>query len=222
VGPSARASARRRTGLKKLGWQWRRNGLRRRSDTVEAWLGLLTALLFCLVPVFGWWSGQSVDRVLQRVVRVQRSERFLVTATAGPSGRAADGPAPASSAAASASQGVTAQQEQSVAHGDLLRWTAPDHSVHTTTVSADLEVWQRGGILLWTDRAGHLVPPPLDSATATTHSVLAGAAAAGSAGGLLLITRQVLMWRLMRRRLMSWEREWARVGQDWGRAGADG
>ncbi|MYS18942.1 MULTISPECIES: Rv1733c family protein [unclassified Streptomyces] len=205
---------RRRKRLKQVGWRWRRNSLRRRSDVIEAWLGVLTALLFCLVPVFGWWSGQSVDRTLQRVARAQRSARFLVTATV---------MAPAKAAGRSLSGSATqAGGRAAGARGDVLHWTAPDHSEHTTTVSVDLEVWQQGRILLWTDRAGRLVPPPLDSATATTHSVLAGTAAATSAGGLLLITRQVLMWRLMRRRLDSWEREWARVGQDWGRAGAGG
>lgn len=66
------------------------------------------------------------------------------------------------------------------------------------------------------------MPPPLDSATAATHAVLAGVAAGSAAVGLLVISRQLLMWRLMLRRLDSWEREWARVGQDWGRAGAGG
>ncbi|MFC4031503.1 hypothetical protein ACFO3J_08425 [Streptomyces polygonati] len=214
---------------------------------IEAWLGVLTALLFCLVPLFGWWSGQSVDRTLQRVVRTQRSARFLVTATVVSSAKTpgvASGRAPGtvtgtatgrtpgdasqhgtglSSATASLSGGA-AESSGRMANtlGDVLHWTAPDHSAHTATVSVDLEVWHQGKILLWTDRAGRLVPPPLDSATATTHSVLAGTAAATSAGGLLLITRQVLMWRLMRRRLASWEREWARVGQDWGRMGAGG
>jgi hypothetical protein len=217
VGPSVNRSARRRKRLKQAGWRWRRNSLRRRSDVIEAWLGVLTALLFCLVPVFGWWSGQSVDRTLQRVVRTQRSARFLVTATVVPPAKVPGGASGKASGSAAQSGGRTANTR-----GDVLRWTAPDHSVHTTTVSVDLEVWQQGRILLWTDRSGRLVPPPLDSATATTHSVLAGTAAATSAGGLLLITRQVLMWRLMRRRLESWEREWARVGQDWGRMGAGG
>ncbi|WP_329129376.1 hypothetical protein OG552_03165 [Streptomyces sp. NBC_01476] len=195
--------------MKKFGWQWRRNALRRRTDVIETWLGLLTTLLFCLLPLFGWWVGASVDRTLQRVVRTERSERFLVSATVVPR---TSGKQPSGATARPADQ----------RQGDVLRWTAPDHSSHSTTVSVDLEVWHQGKIQLWTDRSGHLVPPPLDSATAATHSVLAGTAAATSAGGLLLITRQVLMWRLMRRRLVSWEQEWARVGQDWGRAGADG
>jgi plastocyanin len=213
------AVVRRRKRPTKLGWRWRRNPLRRRSDVVEGWLGVLTALLFCTAPVIGWWAGQSVDRTLQRVVRTQRAERTLVSATAqSPKSAEATSPSSASAGSSSSSDPLGSDSQ----HGDTLRWTAPDHSVHTATVSSDLEVWQQHRIMVWTDHKGALVPAPLDSVTATTHSVLAGLAAASAAGGLLLISRQVLLWRLMLRRMASWEREWARVGQDWGRAGAGG
>jgi hypothetical protein len=206
-----------------LGWRWRRSPLRRRTDVVEAWLGVLTALLFCLVPLVGWWTGHSVDRGLQRVVRAQRAERVLVTATVLPArapaaGRAVTGPAGGTAAADAASQSRGAAARR----GDRLRWTAPDHSVHTATVPVELQTWHDGKVSLWTDRTGEPVPPPLDSATATTHSVLAGTAVATAAGGLLLISHRVLAWHLMRRRLDSWEQDWARVSQDWGRTGAGG
>ncbi|HEY5837125.1 hypothetical protein [Streptomyces sp.] len=203
----------RRKRVGKLGWRWRRNPLRRRTDVVEAWLGVVTAVLFCTVPLLGWWAGHSVDRNLQRVVRTQRAERTLVTATALPAARK-----PATGASSVAAEGRNSDPRR----GDRLRWTAPDRSVHTATVPVDLEVWHKSKILLWTDHTGELVTPPLDSTTATTHSVLAGTAAAAAAGGLLLISRQIFLWRLMVRRLDSWEREWARVGQDWGRMGAGG
>ncbi|MBM9507430.1 Rv1733c family protein [Actinacidiphila acididurans] len=197
----------RREGTGKLGWRWRRNPLRRRSDLVEAWLGLVTVVVLCLLPLFGWWAGQAVDRALQRVVRSQRSERTLVTAHLVPP---------------PGGHGSSSGADSDPRHRERLRWTAPDHSVHTAAVPVDLEVWQSDRIMLWTDDKGALVPPPLDAATATTHSVLAGTAAATSAAGLVLISRRVVLWRLMRRRMASWEREWARVGQDWGRAGAGG
>jgi hypothetical protein len=176
---------------------------------VEAWLGVLTAVLFCLAPVVGWWAGQSVDRTLQGVVRAQRTTRTLVTATVIPAGDH-------SGSAAKAASVDDGRQ------GDILRWTGPDGSAHTKKVSADLEIWRSTGVRLWTDKHGELVPAPLDSATAATHAVLAGMAVSAATGGLLLISRSVLMWRLMRRRMDFWEREWARAGQDWGHAGAGG
>lgn len=204
---SRRKGRGRRKRLRKAAWRWRRNPLRRPTDVVEAWLGLVTAVLLCLVPLLGWWAGHSADRALQRVVRAQRAERTLVPARVAPAG---------------GTSGGSSDADPDPRHIQRLSWTAPDHSTHVAGVPVDLEVWKSGRILLWTDHKGALVPPPLDSATAATHSVLAGTAAATSAAGLLLIARKLVMWRLMRRRLDSWEREWARVGQDWGRAGAGG
>lgn len=200
----------RRHGLKRFGWRWRRNPLRRRSDVVEASLGVLTVVLLCAVPLLGWWAGHSVDGALQRVVRTEHAQRHLVRATV------LD---PPRTPPAVADKVGTADPRR----GDLLRWTSPDRrSVITRTVPGEIEVWQTGNVSLWTDDSGELTAPPLDEATAATHAVLAGFAAGSAAAGLLLIARQLLMWRLMERRLVGWEREWARVGQDWGRAGADG
>ncbi|WP_433894026.1 Rv1733c family protein [Streptomyces sp. CA-111067] len=202
----------RRKGRRKLGWQLRRNPLRRRSDVVQTCVGLLTAVLVCLTPLLGWWAGQSVDRTLHHVMRAERAERFLVPATVLPTSRGSR----TTDTSNAASKAVDPR------HGDLLRWTGRDHVTRTETVPVELEVWQVGTVRVWTGKDGELVAPPLDAGTAATHSVLAGMAAGTAAAGLLLMSRQILLWRLMRRRLESWEREWARVGQDWGRAGADG
>lgn len=209
----------RRKRLTRSWWRWRRNSLRRRSDLVEAWLGAVTALMLCTVPLAGWWAGQSVDRALHRVARAQRAERTLVPATVVQSPAAA-GTAAAPGAAKAAAAAIRADTDPR--HGDMMHWIAPDHSSHTAKVPVGLEVWHGNQLLLWTDRTGVLVPPPLDDATASTHAVLAGVAAGSAAGGAVLMSRQLLMWRLMRRRMDSWEREWARVGQDWGRTGAGG
>ncbi|WP_328472313.1 Rv1733c family protein [Streptomyces sp. NBC_00448] len=189
-----------RTRVTRRGWRWRRNPLRRRTDVVETWLALLFAVLLCASPLFGWWADRSVGRALRHEVATEHSERSLVTA---------------SLARSKPSGSETHPAEQ-------LRWTGPDGTSHTASVSSDVEVVQQGRIRIWTDHKGRLVPPPLDSATAATHAVLAGVAAGSAVVGLLVISRQLLMWRLMLRRLDSWEREWARVGQDWGRAGAGG
>lgn len=169
---------------------------------------MLTTVLFCLSPLVGWWAGQSADRTLQGVVRSQRVSRTLVTATI----------MPASADHAGAS-GAAADDGRK---GDILRWTAPDGTQRTKKVAADVEVRRTGKVQVWTDRSGTLVPAPLDGPAATTHAVLAGIAVGAAACGVVLIGRAMAMWRLMRRRLDSWEREWARVGQDWGRAGAGG
>lgn len=196
---------RRRESPTRFGWRWRRNKLRRPVDVVESWLLLLSVVLLCLTPLLGWWAGRSVDHALQRMAREEHAARTRVTATIAPesSGRPAEGHA--------GGQG-----------DDVLRWTAPGGRVHTTSVPSDLQSWDRGKVTVWIDAKGHLVPAPLDPSTASTHAVLAGVAAASGGAGLVLISRQLLMWRLMRRRITSWEREWARIGQYWGRMDAGG
>lgn len=198
-----------RVRLYRFSWRWRRNPLRRRGDLAEAWLGVAVAVLLCLVPLLGWWTARSVDHTLQGVVRAQHTERRLVTAVVVDGDDSAQGGH--RKAAAEGGRG-----------GDLLRWTGPDGSAHSHRVATDLEVWRSGRVALWTDRHGDLVPPPLDRATARTHSVLAGVAAGTAGAGLLLVCRAVLVWRLMRGRLDRWGREWERAGQSWGRAGAGG
>lgn len=209
----------RRRKSARFGWRWRRNALRRRSDVVEAWLGVVTVLLFCAAPLAGWWAGQSVDRALQRVARVQRAERSLV-----PAGVVRDSAAPGGSRGAAAGSDAAEAAEAAAGRGgeQKLRWTAPDRSAHTAEVPVSLEVWRGDRLLLWTDRRGELVPPPLDDATAATHAALAGVSTGFAAAGAVLMSRQLVMWRLMRRRMDCWEREWARAGQDWGRAGTGG
>lgn len=205
----------RRSRTTRFGWRWRRNPLRRRSDVVEAWIGLVTVLLICTVPLVGWWAGRSADHALTRVARVQRSERSLVPATAVLASAARGAPT-----APGAERAVGRQVDP--AGEEVLRWTAPDGTARSGKVPLGLEVRHGTQLMLWTDRRGELVAPPLDRATATAHSVLAGVTTAGLAAGALLLARQLLLWRLTQRRMASWDRAWARFGQDWGRAGAGG
>ena len=188
----------------RFGWRWRRNKLRRPVDVVESWLVLLSVVLLCLTPLLGWWAGLSVDRGLQRLAREEHAARTLVTATIAPA------------------SGKPAAGHPDGQGDDMLRWTAPGGRVHTTSVPSELRSWDRDEVKIWIDAKGDLAPAPLDPSTASTHAVLAGIAAASGGAGLVLISRQLLMWRLMRRRISSWEREWARIGQYWGRMGAGG
>ncbi|MDJ0342875.1 hypothetical protein QMK19_24030 [Streptomyces sp. H10-C2] len=193
-------------------WRWRRNPLRRRSDLAEAWIGLATViLLLCAVAAAGWLTGQATNRGLQRTVRHQLAERGLVPA-------AVLGTAPRSAAGADADSGRGRDRR----HGAVLSWTAPDGSARSGTVRVEAQQRVGGRLHIWTDRSGQPVDPPLDHATAAAHAALAGFGSAAVAGVGVVAARQLLLRRLMRRRLLEWEREWARVGQDWGRAGAGG
>jgi hypothetical protein len=102
----------------------------------------------------------------------------------------------------------------------LADWTAPDGSEHQGPVLAGLKDPQQGDeFRIWTDRHGRMVARPLDSATASTHAVLAGFGAALAVGGLVEGGRRLIVWRMARRRYARWDQAWDRAGPDWGRTG---
>jgi hypothetical protein len=191
-------------------WRWRHNPLRRATDLVEAWLALVVLLLVLVAtPLIGSLIGVVAQDALQRSVREQRADRHVVTATVVKKlkGAVLD-PDPDSS---------TARDSRSRVLAD---WTAPDGTAQHGAVLANLNVPHAGDhFKVWTDQHGRVVARPLDSATATTHAVLAGFGAALLTAGLVDSGRRLLLWRMVRRRYARWDQAWERAGPDWGRTG---
>ncbi len=192
-------------------WRWRRNPLRRATDLAEAWLALVVLLLVALAaPLIGVLAGSAAHTSLQRSVRAQQQSRHMVTATVV---RELD-PAPAAT-------------DPELLGGDpgsrvLARWTAPDGSDRREAVQARLPDPRPGDTFrIWTDGQGDRVARPLEPGAATAHAVLAGAGAALLAAGLFEGGRRLIRRRMLRSRYACWDREWGRVGPDWGRTGAD-
>ncbi|GAA1888824.1 Rv1733c family protein [Streptantibioticus ferralitis] len=193
-------------------WRWRRNQLRRRSDVIEAWASLVTVGLVVIgAPVAGLAAGKSVGSDLQRTMQRQRAERHRTTARVINIDRH---PAPVAD-----SEAAHGQDGTRVA---LVRWRTPDGSSRTGVVRIEARHAVGDPLAVWTDRRGRLTERPLDASTATTNAVAAGFGVGGAAAALACGARQLLGWRIMRRRLADWAREWARVSEDWGRAGAGG
>jgi hypothetical protein len=191
-------------------WRWRHNPLRRATDLVEAWLALVVLLLVLVAaPLIGALVGAVAQDTLQRSVREQRTGRHAVTATVVKKLKGAElDPDPDSSAARDVRSRVLAD------------WTAPDGTVQHGAVMASLNTPRKGDrFRVWTDRHGRIVARPLDSATATTHAVLAGFGAALLTAGLVDSGRRFVLWRMVRRRYARWDRAWERAGPDWGRTG---
>ncbi|MGW2642674.1 Rv1733c family protein [Streptomyces sp. NPDC001348] len=190
-------------------WRWRKNPLRRTTDLVEAWVALVALLLIVVAaPVVGSLVGSVAQDALQRSARAQHESRHLVTATVTRKlDRAPLDPEPDTTAHDIRTRVVAA-------------WTAPDGTRQHETVLAPLKSPHTGEhFRLWTDRHGHLVTRPLDSATATTHAVLAGLGAAMLAAGAVEGGRRLVLWRMVRRRYACWDQAWDRTGPDWGKAG---
>ncbi|MEU7473819.1 hypothetical protein AB0A94_35840 [Streptomyces sp. NPDC044984] len=191
-------------------WRWRHNPLCRGTDLAEAWVAF-AALLLVLVaaPVAGLLTGGAAQDALQRSVRAQHQSRHLVTATVvrklDPSPSAAD---PEGSAGGDPR------------HRVLAHWTAPDGTGRSGPVPTRLEDPRPGDLFrIWTDGHGTTVARPLDTATATTHAVLAGVGAALVAAALVEGSRRLAVRRMLRRRYARWDRAWDKAGPDWGRTG---
>ncbi|WP_437096970.1 Rv1733c family protein [Streptomyces sp. enrichment culture] len=191
-------------------WRWRHNPLCRRTDLAEAWVAL-AALLLALVaaPVAGCLVGGAAQNALQRSVRAQHQARHPVQATVV---RTLDPSPPAADPEISSGQDVRSRV--------LARWTAPDGTERSGPVPTRLKDPRPGDRFgMWTDGRGRVVARPLDTATATTHSVLAGFGAALVAAALVEGGRRLIVWRMVRRRYARWDRAWDKAGPDWGRTG---
>ncbi|MET9394168.1 hypothetical protein ABZY20_27815 [Streptomyces sp. NPDC006624] len=191
-------------------WRWRRNPLCRATDLAEAWVALAALVLILLAaPVTGFLVGATAEEALQRSVRAQHETRHPVTARV-----------------VRPLAGSPLDTDPETSTGRELRtrvladWTAPDGTSHRGSVLAALRDPRQGDeFRIWTDRHGRMVARPLDSATASTHAVLAGFGAALAAGGLIEGGRRLIVWRMVRRRYARWDRAWDKAGPDWGRTG---
>ncbi|GAA0339813.1 hypothetical protein ACKI1I_30840 [Streptomyces turgidiscabies] len=191
-------------------WRWRHNPLRRATDLAEAWVALAALLLILLAaPLIGVLVGGAAQGALQQAVRDQREARHLVTATVVRKlPRSPLEPDPESAAPREARSRVEAD------------WKGPDGTEQHGKVMASLKSPHPGDhFTLWTDEEGRIAAQPLDTATATTHAVLAGFGATVLSAGFFEGVRRLILWRMVRRRFARWDQAWDRAGPDWGRTG---
>ncbi|MER7909092.1 hypothetical protein [Streptomyces sp. NPDC096068] len=191
--------------------RWRHNPLRRTTDLVEAWVALTAVVLFCVgVPLAGWIAGASAHDSLRVAVRVQEERRTQTTARVL---RPADPPANGTGTAESGG-------EERLRRSVVARWTAPDGSPRTGTVTTFRRHSAPGDTFsLWTDREGRPVTPPMRADTARAHAITAGLTAALLSGLLVETVRRLAVRRLVLTRYARLDRAWAAVGPDWGRTG---
>lgn len=193
-------------------WRWRRNPLKRRSDTVEAWVVLGAWLLTVIAGVLtGWAAAGGVEGVMARERLEWRPTAALVTEQA-PRARSGD----TEPAGGGSGRGV-AQETDTLRVWAKVRWSASDGSAHTGQARVPSGSAPGTRVTVWTDPDGRLVTRPATAAQAHTRAVLIGGLAGLSAAAVPLAGSRVLRGRLERRRLDRWETEWARFDPLWGR-----
>ncbi|MGV9452474.1 Rv1733c family protein [Streptomyces sp. NPDC003635] len=179
-------------------WRWRSNPLRRRDDVVEAWIALA---VWVVAIVGGTLVGMVTAGAADEVFVRERNERHPVTAVL-----LTDVPKAATSVGPAGGQAVA-----------KVRWTADDGTPRTGETLVARGRKAGAETVVWVDRRGALAPePPSPTAAAVEAGVLGSAAAlalAGAAFGVGAAAR----WRLDRRRVERWGREWEQVGPQWRR-----
>ncbi|MGW2620811.1 Rv1733c family protein [Streptomyces sp. NPDC001500] len=178
-------------------WRWRSNPLRRRDDIVEAWIVLAVWVVFAVGgAVAALVTAHAADEVFARQRTERRSVRAVLLNDV-PLGGPAIG-------------GVSDRRTATV------RWSVSDGSAQDgrTLVETGLKAGSR--VTVWLDGRGRLTSAPPSSAKAAIESGCLGLGAAAGLAGLVFGAGAAARWRLDRRRVDAWGREWDQVGPRWG------
>ncbi|MEH0516051.1 hypothetical protein QA942_32275 [Streptomyces sp. B21-106] len=178
-------------------WRWRNNPLRRRDDIVEAWIVLA---VWAVVAVGGTVAGLVTAHAADDTFARQRTDRQAVRAVL-----LDDVPRTALAMGGTVDRRMTA-----------VSWRTPEGSPRTDETLADTGLKAGAHITVWQDSQGRLIAAPPSTTEATIESGFLGTVAAASLAGLVFGTGAVVRWRLDRRRIDQWGREWDLVGPQWG------
>ncbi|MFC4464164.1 hypothetical protein ACFPH6_06215, partial [Streptomyces xiangluensis] len=154
---------RRDTCTKQRLWRWRSNPLRRRDDTVEAWIVLA---VWAGIALGGTLAGLVAGHAVAESFAQQRVGRHSVPAVL-----LENTPAVFVTEAGPSRQQVRAK----------VRWTAADGSTHTGKAKVDTGHKTGSKVRVWIDSQGQLTSEP---ATAAQATVFAGYAATAAALGV--------------------------------------
>ncbi|MGI5452088.1 Rv1733c family protein [Streptomyces sp. CA-249302] len=185
-----------------VGWRWRSNELRRRSDVVEAWI------------VLGAWTLATGGAVAAGIVGAQAAQHAVDEDRAGRR--------PVSAVLVKTVPGSGRDVVTGIRYDRVratVRWTEPGGGkpvVHMGTTEVKPTAEPGSTVRVWTDGRGRLVAAPASPAEAATRVVLAGSGVALAAGLTVLGGGSLVRLRVQRRATEEWGVEWERVGREWG------
>ncbi|WP_405813458.1 hypothetical protein OG241_02910 [Streptomyces sp. NBC_01390] len=179
----------------------RPNPLRRRSDVVEAWTGLVVAvLLFVGAPLTGAFAARWAYDQGRATATAQRAERHRVHAVAVADTGSGTPPAPAGRPYLSRAR---------------VLWTEPGAGARTATAQVPAGTRRGDAVDLWLDARGRAVAPPPGAVAVRQYTLAVGIWAAGMTATIVLFARTALRRTAVQRRLGEWERAWARTEPEW-------
>ncbi|OEV03983.1 hypothetical protein [Streptomyces oceani] len=190
--------AERQANPRPVRWRWRANPLRRRSDLVEGWVLLITALLMtvgaALAGVLAYQAAQDSARQQREALR-PTSAKLLDNAHEMSGG------------------GVyTGDSGQEWAH---VQWRSPDGDTHRSTAQVAEGSEAGSHIRIWTNAEGAKVTEPPGPTLMAFQSGVFGVLVAGAWSGTSLVLCWGVRAGLNRQRAAQWERGWAVVEPQW-------
>ncbi|MEU9606019.1 hypothetical protein [Streptomyces sp. NPDC048057] len=182
-------------------WRWRRNPLRRRSDVVDAWIGLLLALLlFVGAPLAGALTGWAVHaREAAEADRLRASSHSVQAVVTEQLPRA----------------GTDSQQlGGAVLLPATVRWTTAD-GTRTGVAKVPAGTERGGSVQIRIDDRGKVVPPVRSDAVITADAIETGSVV--TAGTFLVVAGVRLTANALstRHHLVEWERDWVKTAPEW-------
>ncbi|KPI20383.1 hypothetical protein OK074_1212 [Actinobacteria bacterium OK074] len=185
------------------GWRWRRNPLRRHSDVVEAWTALVVMVLLLVgAPLAGMLAGWWAYDDGRAQAAQQRADRHRVPAVL-----LEDAP----------KEEASVQGGKQPLYEAKVRWTVSGQGTRTGPGLVPAGAKRGEHTEVWLNAAGQSVTPPITDAAVWQATLTTGVWAAGSAAGLVLGAHFVVRRVAQRHRMAEWEREWERMGPEWGR-----
>ncbi|MDQ1014278.1 Rv1733c family protein [Streptomyces afghaniensis] len=183
-------------------WRWRRNPLRRPSDLLQAWIGLILAITVAITaPLTAWAVGTTVHDTLTAAAKEQaRAGRHTTAALLDD---APGHPEPRSAEARETQYPVK------------VRYTAPDGTARTATTDVDPGLPAGHRVRVWTNAEGTLTNPPMPPDQIRNRAVGGGALTA-----ITVLITGTLAYRLCarvldQRRMRAWETEWRQTARRW-------
>jgi hypothetical protein len=177
-----------------------RNLLRRRTDRVEAWLRLALAVAAVVCgPVLVSWVGAAAYGSTLAAAERDREHLFPVDAVL-----------MEDTVGLAYVQGEDGVWPVSV----MARWTAPNGGQRTGQVITESAGAAGAVVVIWTDVRGNVVDranSPSPSGAALGAGIVTALGIAAIHASILLVVRR----SLNRRRMASWELEWAVVEPRW-------
>ena len=197
--------------LPRMGWLTRlarrlwmgHNGLRRRTDRIEAWITAGLIVVFLAGAPLAWFgAGRWAEQGVVREQHAQQSWHQVVATLL---------------EAAPAEPQFEFGLPWNPAVMTLARWIGPDGKDRIAQIPVKAGTWAGREVRVWVDTLGRPTGPPLP-ASVLAERVTSAKTLAPATLALLLLGLGWLVRRVMdRRRLAAWEADWALTGPRWTR-----